>query len=49
MDRDIELIKQVTSETGVNPYKVERMVSLVKDLPNAQNVRPLVEVLASCP
>jgi len=49
MDRDIELIKQVTSETGVNQSKVERMVSLVKDLPNAQNVRPLVEVLASCP
>jgi 2-methylcitrate dehydratase PrpD len=49
MDRDIELIKQVTSETGVNQSKVERLVSLVKDLPNAQNVRPLVEVLAGCP
>jgi len=49
MDRDIELIKQVTSETGVNQTKVDKMVQLVQDLPNAKSVRPLIDVLASCP
>jgi len=49
MKQDIELIKRVTSETGVTPSKVERMVELVQDLPNAKNVRSLIDVLANCP
>jgi hypothetical protein len=43
------LVKQVTSETGVDPSKVDRMIELVEDLPGASNVRPLIEVLAHCP
>jgi 2-methylcitrate dehydratase PrpD len=49
MKQDIELIKRVASETGVTPSKVDRMVELVQDLPNAKNVRALVDVLAKCP
>jgi 2-methylcitrate dehydratase PrpD len=49
MKQDIELIKRVTSETGVTPSKVDRMVELVQDLPQAQNVRALIDVLANCP
>ena len=49
MDQTIALVKQVSSETGVDQSKVDRMIALVKDLPNAQNVRALIEVLASCP
>jgi len=49
MKQDIELIKRVTSETGVNPSKVDKMVGMVQDLPNAQNVRALIDVLANCP
>ncbi len=49
MKQDIELIKRVTSETGVNQSKVDQMVELVQDLPKAQNVRALIDVLANCP
>jgi len=49
MKQDIELIKRVTSETGVNQSKVDKMVELVQDLPHAQNVRALIDVLANCP
>ena len=49
MKQDIELIKRVTSETGVTPSKVDRMVEFVQDLPKAKNVRALIEVLANCP
>ena len=49
MKQDVELIKRVTSETGVNQAKVDQMVGMVQDLPKAQNVRALVDVLANCP
>ncbi len=49
MGQDVELIKRVTSETGVTQSKVDRMVELVQDLPKAKNVRPLIDVLAKCP
>jgi 2-methylcitrate dehydratase PrpD len=49
MKQDVELIKRVTSETGVNQSKVDKMVELVQDLPNAKNVRALIDVLANCP
>jgi len=49
MKQDIELIKRVTSETGVNQAKVDKMVDLVQDLPNAKNLQPLIKVLADCP
>jgi 2-methylcitrate dehydratase PrpD len=49
MAQDIELIKRVTSETGVTPSKVDRMLEFVQDLPQAKNVRALVDVLANCP
>ena len=49
MEQDIELIQRVTSETGVNQSKVDRMVEFVQDLPKAQNVRALIDVLANCP
>jgi 2-methylcitrate dehydratase PrpD len=49
MKQDVELIKRVTSETGVIQSKVDRMVELVQDFPNAKNVRALIDVLANCP
>ncbi len=49
MAQDIELIKRVTSETGVTQSKVDHMVEFVQDLPQAKNVRALVDVLANCP
>jgi 2-methylcitrate dehydratase PrpD len=49
MKQDVELIKRVTSETGVTPSKVDRMVEFVQDLPKAKNVRPLIDILANCP
>src|SRR3972149_10470617 len=49
MKQDVELIKRVTSETGVTQSKVDRMVEFVQDLPNAKNVRALIDVLANCP
>lgn len=49
MKQDIELIKRVTSETGVTPSKVDRMVELVQDLPKAKDVRALIDVLGNCP
>ena len=47
--QDVELIKRVTSETGVNQSQVDKMVELVQDLPKAKSVRPLIDVLANCP
>jgi 2-methylcitrate dehydratase PrpD len=49
MEQDIELIHRVTRETGVSPSKVDQMIARVKELPQARNVRALVEVLANCP
>jgi 2-methylcitrate dehydratase PrpD len=49
MDQDIDLIKRVTKETRVSQKKVERMIEIVRDLPKAKSVRPLIDVLASCP
>jgi len=49
MKQDIEMIKRITKETGVNQAKVEKMVELVQDLPQASTVRPLIKVLAGCP
>jgi len=49
MNQDIELIKRVTKETGVNQSKVNKIVELVQDLPQAKNVRALIDVLANCP
>jgi 2-methylcitrate dehydratase PrpD len=49
MDQTIALVKQVTSETGVDPSKVDRMITMVNGLPEATNVRALVALLAGCP
>lgn len=49
MNQVIELIKRITGETGVKPGKVDKMVSIVKDLHRAENVRSLIAVLAHCP
>jgi len=49
MTQVIELIKRVTDETGVSPGKVDKMVSIVKDLHRAENVKSLIAVLAQCP
>ena len=49
MKQDIELIKRVTSETGVNQAKVDQIIGLVKDLQNSKNIQPLIEALAHCP
>jgi 2-methylcitrate dehydratase PrpD len=49
MKQDVELIKRVTQEARVNQAKVDKMVELVQGLPKAKSVRPLIEVLASCP
>ena len=49
MGRDIELIKRVTSETGVDQSKVDRMIELIRDFEKEKNVKKLVEVLAHCP
>jgi 2-methylcitrate dehydratase PrpD len=49
MGRDIELIKRVTSETGVDQSKVDRMIELIRNFEKEKNVKKLVEVLAHCP
>lgn len=49
LKQDIELIKMVTGETGVDPKKVDNMISIIKDFDKAKNVKPLVNVLANCP
>jgi 2-methylcitrate dehydratase PrpD len=49
MDQTVELVKRITSETGVAQNKVDRMIALVQDLPKAGGVRPLIDVLAGCP
>jgi 2-methylcitrate dehydratase PrpD len=49
MKQEIELIKRVTSETGVNQAKVDQIIGFVKDLQNSENIQPLIEVLAHCP
>ena len=45
----IELVKRVTSETGVNPSKVDHIIGLIKDLQDVKNIQGLIEVLAHCP
>jgi 2-methylcitrate dehydratase PrpD len=49
MKQDIELIKRVTSETGVNQARVDQIIGLVKDLQNSKSLQPLIEALAHCP
>jgi 2-methylcitrate dehydratase PrpD len=49
MKQDIELIKRVTSETGVNQASVDQIIGLVKDLQNSKSLQPLIEALAHCP
>lgn len=49
MERDIELVKKVSSETGVSQDKVDRIISLLRDINKLPSVKELVGVLASCP
>jgi 2-methylcitrate dehydratase PrpD len=49
MNQVIELINRVTGETAVDPRKVDKMVSMVKDFDNAENVKRLIALLAQCP
>jgi 2-methylcitrate dehydratase PrpD len=49
LKQDIELIKRVTSETGVNQSKVDRMIEVIRNFEKEKNVKKLVEVLAHCP
>jgi hypothetical protein len=49
MGRDIELIKRVTSETGVDQSKVDRMIELIRNFEEEKSSKKLVEVLAHCP
>jgi 2-methylcitrate dehydratase PrpD len=48
LKQDIELIKRVTSETGVNQSKVDRMIEVIRNFEKEKNVKRLVEVLAHC-
>jgi 2-methylcitrate dehydratase PrpD len=47
--RDIELIKRVTSEAGVDQSKVDRMIEMIRNFEKEKNSKKLVEVLAHCP
>jgi 2-methylcitrate dehydratase PrpD len=49
LKQDIELIKRVTSETGVDQSNVDRMIELIRNFEKEKNVKKLVEVLAHCP
>ena len=49
MNQVIELIRRVTGETAVDPGKVDKMVSMVKDFHKAENVKRLTALLAQCP
>jgi len=49
MEKTIALARQVTSEVGVSRDKVERMIDLIKDLDQAPHIKPLTEILGSCP
>ncbi len=48
MERDIELIRRVTAETGVDPSKVDQIIQFIQGLENAANVRRLIDILANC-
>jgi 2-methylcitrate dehydratase PrpD len=45
----IELVQRVTSETGVNPSRMDQIIGLIKDIQDAKNIQGLIEVLAHCP
>ena len=49
MERDIDLIKRVTTEAGVDPSKVDRIIQFIRGLENAENVKSLIDILARCP
>jgi 2-methylcitrate dehydratase PrpD len=44
-----ELARRVTSETGVSPDKVDRMINFIQELDQAPNIKELTELLGSCP
>jgi 2-methylcitrate dehydratase PrpD len=49
MERDIELVKRVTGETGVPQGKVDKMIRTVKGLEKAVTVEELIKTLSSRP
>jgi len=49
MERDIELVKRVTGETGVPQDKVEKMIHTIKEFEKAPNVEELIKTLSTSP
>jgi len=49
MERDIELVKRVTEETGVPQDKVDKMIRTVKGLEKAPTVEELIKTLSFRP
>jgi hypothetical protein len=49
LEKLVQIIEKVNGEAGVDPFKVRKIISIIKDFDKAKNVKNLVNVLAHCP
>ena len=49
MERVIKLVKGVTLEGGIPQKKVDRMISLIRDIEKLKDIKVLIGLLAKCP